>query len=195
MSKLILASTSPYRRELLARLGLEFKAVPPSFDEEAEKTRAPRFPADQAAFLAHGKAQSLAGTDLTIIGGDQLIAFENEIIGKAGSPEGAALQLHKMSGKKHELLTAVCVLQGARKQAWVHSTTMHMRELSNSQIAEYICLDRPWDTAGSYKFEKHGVALFEKVECDDFTAIQGLPLLELSRVLIDFGFTPFEKES
>ena len=195
MSKLILASTSPYRRELLSRLGLSFEAQSPLFDEDSEKLKAPRFPADYASFLAYGKAQSLAGNDLTVIGGDQLVAFENEIIGKAGSADAAAIQLHKMSGKKHELLTAVCVLQGARKKAWVHSTTLHMRPLTNSQIAEYICLDRPWDTAGSYKFEKHGIALFENVECDDFSAIQGLPLLELSRVLIDFGFTPFEKET
>jgi septum formation protein len=193
MASLILASTSPYRRELLARLGWPFEARAPLFDEEEAKLRASPVPWERAAFLAKGKAQSLAGPGCTVIGGDQLVSFEGKTLGKPGHRDKAVDQLASMAGKFHELLTAVCVIHEGQTREWVHTTRLRMRPLSRSQIENYVDLDRPWDAAGSYKFEKHGIALFESVECDDFSAIQGLPLLQLARVLTDFGYLPFQK--
>lgn len=194
MTKLILASTSPYRRELLERLGWPFESRPPLFDEDEAKTRAPLEPAAHAAFLARGKAQSLAGSDRIVIGGDQLVHFEGRILGKPGTPENAVRQLEAMAGKTHELLSAVCVVHGSETREWVNITRIRIRPLSRAQIEEYVRRDRPWDSAGSYKFEKQGLLLVERLECDDFTAIQGLPLLELARVLIEFGLVPFSTE-
>ncbi len=197
---LILASTSPYRQELLHRLGWPFEARRPDFDEDAAKSRAPREAFAHAAFLARGKAQSLlpwakaqpaSERPITMIGGDQLVAFENQILGKPGSVEKAVDQLWRMSGKTHHLHTAVCVAQGTRLIEWVHTTRLTMRKLSQAQIQEYVRRDQPLDCAGSYKIEKQGLLLFESIDCDDWTAIQGLPLMELSRALVKMGFTPF----
>lgn len=197
---LVLASTSPYRRELLERLGWRFGVQKPLFDEEAAKSRAPREPQAHAAFLARGKTQSLVSwlkethpsdSKATLIGGDQLVALDSQILGKPGTSEKAFEQIRKMSGRTHELHTAMCVIQGERMAEWVHTTRLTMRKLSDAQIREYVRLDDPLDAAGSYKIEKHGVALFESIDCDDWSAIQGIPLLELSRVLTRLGFTPF----
>jgi septum formation protein len=197
--RLVLASTSPYRRELLMRLAWPFDVQKPLFDEDAAKARAPREPQAHAAFLARGKAESLLPwlketypqeSKATILGGDQLVAFENQILGKPGGPEKAIQQLTKMNGKMHALHTAMCVIQGGRLTEWVHTTRLQMRKLTPSQIQEYVRLDEPYDSAGSYKIEKHGIALFDQVDCDDWSAIQGIPLLELSRVLVRMGFTP-----
>ncbi len=195
MPSLILASTSPYRRELLARLGWEFETRAPLFDEEAWKSRAPTEPVAHAAFLSRGKAESLAGIDGVVIGGDQLVSFEKKILGKPKTFERAVEQLRALSGKTHEIHTGVCVLQGTVVREWVHTTRMQMRKFTHEQIEEYVRRDNPLDCAGSYKFEKQGLLLFEKIECDDFTAIQGLPLLSLAKVLIEFGLVPFDQVS
>jgi len=193
MTPLILASTSPYRRQLLERLGWPFQAQAPRFNEETAKREAPTEPSAHALALARGKAKSLVTPGQIVIGGDQLVAFEGQILGKPHTSEKALAQLMQMRGKTHQLLTAVSVW-GPRGQekTWIHRTQMSMRALSENQLREYVRRDQPLDAAGSYKFETQGLLLFEKIDCDDFSAIQGLPLLELSRVLIEFGLIPFE---
>lgn len=189
--KLILASTSPYRQELLKRLGINFEAKAPLFDEEAHKD--PRLtPQALAEKLAHGKALSLAGPQKVVIGGDQLVAFEGQILGKSHTKEKAIAQLQKLRGKTHELITAVCVIDGHTEWAFTNITRMTMKNLGDEQIARYVELDQATDCAGSYKIEKHGIALFEKVETSDFTAIQGLPLIELSQILKNSGLDVFQ---
>ncbi len=187
---LVLASASKYRRDLLARLGLEFSIEVPPFDEEKEKdlSLTPLALAEKLAFL---KAQSLANPFHVVIGGDQLVALGNEILGKAPSPEKALQQLQKMQGRTHELVTAVCVLAGDRPIPFVNITRLTMKPLSDSQIRRYIELDQPFDCAGSYKIEQHGINLFEKIETEDFTAIQGLPLIQLSKILHTLGYETF----
>lgn len=193
MAPLVLASTSPYRRELLARLGWAFTAQAPTFNEESAKTQAPPDPLGHAAFLAKGKAQSLAHPDHIVIGGDQLVAFDGRILGKPKTFDKAVEQLSILNGKSHEIYTAVCVVHGDRVREWVNITKLHMRRFSSAQIEQYVRLDHPLDCAGSYKFEKHGVLLFDRVECDDFSAIQGLPLLRLAQTLLEFGLVPFPR--
>ncbi|HEX7675748.1 MAG TPA: nucleoside triphosphate pyrophosphatase [Bdellovibrio sp.] len=180
--QLILASTSKYRQELLHRLAVPFTALAPLIDEEKEKdpSLAPRALAEKLAFL---KAQSLKGPGKIVIGGDQLVSFEGRIIGKAHTTERAVEQLLSMQGKTHELVTAICIFDGDKVLPYTDITRMHMKKLSREQIERYVSLDNPIDCAGSYKIEKHGIMLFDKIESEDFTAIQGLPLIALSKLL------------
>jgi MAF protein len=184
--ELILASTSKYRQELLHRLDYLFTAMAPLIDEEKEKdpSLSPRALAEHLAKL---KAQSLAAAGRVVIGGDQLVSFENRIIGKAHTREKAVEQLLAMSGKTHELITAVCVCDGDRMIPFTDITSLTMKKLSKEQIERYVELDNPIDCAGSYKIEKHGIKLFERIQSEDFTAIQGLPLIALSKVLENCG--------
>ncbi|MBX2986946.1 MAG: septum formation protein Maf [Bdellovibrionaceae bacterium] len=186
MKKILLASTSPYRRELLERLAVPFESARPLIDEEKEKD--PRLsPRALAEHLALLKARSLAAPGLVVIGGDQLVAFEGRILGKPGSRDRAIGQLTAMSGKTHELMTAICVIDGERVLSHTDVTRLTLKSLSRAQIEKIVDRDEPFDCAGSYKIEKHGIALIERLESDDFTAIQGLPLLALSRMLTACG--------
>jgi len=180
--QLILASTSKYRKELLERLALPFTAQAPLIDEENEKDPhlAPQALAEHLAFL---KAQSLAGPEKVVIGGDQLISFAGHIIGKSHTAEKAVEQLSAMQGKIHELITAICIFDEDRVIRHTNITRMHMKSLSRAQLERYVQLDQATDCAGSYKIEKHGIMLFSKIESEDFTAIQGLPLIELGKIL------------
>lgn len=190
MKELVLASASKYRRELLSRLGLPFVSMTPLIDEEKEKDPTLK-PLELAEHLAKLKAQSLANSKRVVIGGDQLVAFNNEILGKAHTAENAIKQLLKMQGQSHQLITAVCIATENQIIPFTNITTLKMKKLSREQIEHYVKLDNPIDCAGSYKIELHGINLFEKIDTTDFTAIQGLPLIELSQKLNSLGFGVF----
>lgn len=184
---LILASTSPYRRELMDRLGFNYRAQAPRFDEDAWKGKIAD-PVELAQTLARGKAESLADGTNCVVGGDQLVALGSEIFGKGGNEAGAVAQLQKMQGKTHELITAVCVIFKKEKIEFVDRTRITLRSLSEKEIRDYVRRDKPFDCAGSYKIENAGVTLIEKLECVDPSAIQGLPLIKLSQVLRERNF-------
>ncbi len=118
------------------------------------------------------------------------MAFENEILGKPGSTEKAEAQLQRLQGKSHELITAVALVYGDKVREFVDRTKIQMRKLSAAEIRDYVRIDQPLDCAGSYKFEKRGIALIEKLECQDPTAIEGLPLIQLSIHLRQLGCWP-----
>lgn len=189
MPKLILASTSPYRKELLSRLVVPFEAMKPMIDEEKEKD--PKLgPHALAERLAELKARSLATPEALVLGGDQLVAFEGEILGKPGTQENAVAQLMRMSGKTHELVTAICLVKpDGSLLRHMDVTKITFKKLTRAQIEAVVRLDNPIDCAGSYKIEKHGIALVEDLDTQDFTAIQGLPLLALSGMLKQCGIT------
>jgi len=188
--ELILASTSPYRRALLERLGLTFRCEAPGVDEEAIKRLFPD-PIALAQRLALEKAAAIASRfpDAIVIGSDQLATIDGEILGKPATPEKAVAQLERLSGRTHELVTAVCVMRQAAGQLREHTdvTRLTMRSLDRDSLARYVALDRPTDCAGSYKIESAGVSLFANIETDDFTAITGLPLIATVRMLAEFG--------
>lgn len=188
MSKkqLILASTSIYRQELLARLAHSFTAQAPLIDEENEKdpTLSPQALAEKLACL---KAASLKGPGRIVIGGDQLVAFEGRILGKPHTQDRAVDQLLAMQGKTHELITAICVYDDETRIIHTDVTRLQMKPLSREQIQRYVKMDNPIDCAGSYKIEKHGMMLFDRIDSQDFTAIQGLPLLALNKILEDLN--------
>ena len=185
----VLASTSPYRKALLDRLGLPFRCRAPLVDEETLKDPAMR-PVELVAFLARAKGASLLGTEppsTIVIGGDQLLAFDGEPIGKSGSRAGAIAQLSRLSGRTHELLTAIAVWRDNEVIEHLDVARLTMRALSLAEIERYVDADAPWDCAGSYKLECRGISLFERVESEDQSAITGLPMIALSKILRRFG--------
>jgi septum formation protein len=188
---LILASTSRYRRDLLGRLGVAFTATTPRCDEEALKAGMGALaPRPLAEALAEAKARSLLpeAAASAVIGSDQLVEIDGRILGKPGTAEAAQAQLQAMSGREHRLVTALCVLHAGR--TWRHTDVarLTMRALDPWQIERYVARDQPLDCAGAYKLEAGGVALFSAIACDDHSAITGLPLLALTRILAEIGF-------
>jgi len=187
---LILGSTSPYRRELLERLGLVFRVAAPLCDEEALKDPS-LTPQALAEHLALAKAQSLAGAHPgdVIIGADQVCEHHGAILGKPGSRAAACAQLARLSGATHRLVTALAVVQDAVVLRHTEIAVLHMRSLDTAMISRYVERDQPFDCAGSYKLERGGIALFHAIETADHSAITGLPLLALVRFLTSLGLT------
>lgn len=185
MKKIVLASTSQYRRQQLSILGIPFESVKPLFDEDRVKhqiVKDLKHPHAIAQKLSYEKGVSLAESNAITISGDQLVAFEGDILGKPGTSEKAVAQLLRMQGKTHELVTACTVFDGLTAIDILNITHITLKPLSVEQITSYVKLDQPLDCAGSYKIEKHGIQLVESLKTDDFTAIQGLPLLSLAKV-------------
>lgn len=174
---LILASTSPYRRLLLARLGLPFDCVAPAADE----ARLPGEPAAQmAARLARLKAEAVARLypEAVVIGSDQVALRGTQVLGKPGTVERCREQLLQSSGQAVIFLTAVHVIDGpaGRSEAHTDRTVVQFRHLSPTEIERYIERDQPLDCAGGFKAEALGIALFERIESIDPTGLTGLPL-------------------
>ena len=188
MKKIILASASKYRKELLQRLGIEFKCIPADIDEDAYKDKI-KDPEELAKTLAYEKAKIVfeQNPDAIVIGSDQLGYIDNQILGKTGSIEGSIEQLKLLSGKSHQLLTAYCVMDSEKNLLKLNKTTLKMKNLTDLQIKNYLREDNPFDCAGSYKLELKGISLFEKIDTVDHTAIVGLPLIELGLDLEKFG--------
>ncbi len=184
MSKIILASSSKYRRKLLQRILKKFDCVAPDLDEKSfhSPTISPRALAE---LLAKEKALAIHKKfpDAIVIGSDQLVHFENQILGKPETKQNAVVQLENFSGKSHELITAVCVATKDTCLVETNVTRLTMKKLSHDSIQRYVDADLPLDCAGSYKIEKMGVTLFENLETSDPTAIEGLPLTIVTRLL------------
>ncbi len=193
---LILASSSPYRKALLARLGLTFTSLSPNIDE---KPHPQENPAQLARRLARQKAEAIAQQhpEAIIIGSDQLAVHQSHILGKAGSPAAAAAQLSRLSGANVEFLTSVCVLAPKTPAIQEHTdhTRVHFRPLSPEEITAYLQKDHAWDCTGSFKVESLGVCLFERIENQDPTALQGLPLIRLCHFLRQLGVSPLMNET
>ncbi len=190
---LILASTSKYRAKLLERLALPFSAHAPGVDESLFKSG----PARQVArTLAVAKAEALVATypDAVIIGSDQVCALDDKILDKPGTAENAHAQLSSMSGRSHELITAVAITFRGKTEVHVDETRLTMRRLSLEEIRRYVQHDNPLDCAGSYKVESLGIALFDRIESQDFTAIEGLPLLAVTAMLRRCGLDSLHGE-
>jgi septum formation protein len=186
---LILASTSRYRRELLARLGTQFEVVDPRV---AEDHRASESPADRALRLATLKAQAVAARrpDALVVGSDQVAACAGQVLDKPGDAPGCRAQLAALSDHTAQFYTA-CVLLGSRPAlhaAHIDTTTAVFRALSAQEIARYVEREQPFDCAGGFKSEGLGVALFEYIESQDPTALIGLPLIWLAGALRAAGY-------
>lgn len=178
--RLVLASTSRYRRALLERLGLPFEAAAPDYEEEHDLALPPE---ELVIELARRKALSLAPRfpDALIVGSDQVAELEGEILLKPGTEERARDQLARLAGRTHRLLTGLAVHEPAtgRTEQALDVHEMCLRPLTAEQVADYIDRERPLDCAGAYKIEGSGIGLFEALRGEDYTAIIGLPLTKL----------------
>jgi septum formation protein len=182
--RLVLASTSRYRRELLERLGLTFETAAPELDE------APLAGEDAAATalrLSVGKAQSVAPAfpDALIIGADQVASSEGKRLGKPGNHENAVRQLRSLSGKTADFNTAVSLLdpREGKLQSQMVTCRVAFRALDDKTIDAYLRREQPYDCAASAKVEGLGIALIERIDTEDPTSLIGLPLIALTRML------------
>jgi septum formation protein len=190
---IVLASTSRYRRELLARLGVPFESVAPPFDEEAAKASLGALDVEALSLaLARGKAESIARMrrDAIVIGSDQIAVIDGERLDKPGTVERACAQLARLSGHTHRLVTSTVIVHGAVVMEHVDVHALTMRVLTPQQIAGYVARDQPLDCAGSYKSESLGIALFERICGEDATAVVGLPLTAVTRMHASLGVDP-----
>ncbi|WP_163559084.1 nucleoside triphosphate pyrophosphatase [Halomonas sp. NO4] len=191
MSRLVLASGSPFRRQLLDRLGLPYIWVSPDIDETP---RAGESPEALVHRLALSKASRLAATYPAhlIIGSDQVALFEGAILGKPGDAATARSQLARFSGQRVRFLTGLALLDTAsgRHQVCHERFEVVFRDLSEAEIAAYVEREQPLDSAGSFRMEGLGIALFEKLEGDDPNTLIGLPLIRLCTLLREAGLDP-----
>ena len=195
MPKIVLASSSPYRRALLARLGLPFSAESPDIDESAAVGESPE---SLVARLAEAKAEAVAARrpGALVIGSDQVAALDAGgaapiILGKPGSRARAIAQLAALSGQSARLLTGLCLIDpSGGRQAETEQTLLRLRRLARREITAYIDRERPLDCSGAFKAEGLGIALFESIDSSDPTALMGLPLIRLCRMLRRTGLDP-----
>lgn len=186
--KVILASTSTYRADLLHTAGISFETADPQV-VEAELPN--ENPADRACRLAREKclAVSRRRGECVVIGSDQVGVAEGEILHKPGNAEAALQQLRRCQGKQASFHTAVCVWDPAREvlQERLVDTQLQFRTFSDEMLRRYVARDRPYDCAGGFKVEAAGIALFEHVRSDDPTALQGLPMIATIELLLACG--------
>lgn len=187
--RLVLASTSRYRRALLERLGVPFTVAASHVDETPLPAEQPL---DLVARLARAKAEAVAfrQTKSLVVGSDQIAVCGHDVLGKPGSGERAIAQLQMLSGKQVSFYTAVHVVNSATgsNEGHVDITTVYFRSLADSEIRRYVAADKPYDCAGGFKVEARGVALFTRIESQDPTALVGLPLIWLSAAIRRHGF-------
>lgn len=180
--RLILASSSSYRRSLLTQLGLIFESISPKVDETA-KINEPA--GDLVERLAETKARHILDLhpDCLVIGSDQVADLDGAILGKPGNTDRAVAQLRACSGKTVRFYTAIALLSSQSRQVEMVSTDVKFRLLSDNQIHAYIKKEEPLDCAGSFKCEGLGIALFESIISTDPSALIGLPLISVTRML------------
>jgi septum formation protein len=193
ITKLILGSTSPYRRDLLCRLNLAFDVHSPQVDETSHPGELPQATAER---LALAKAQAVAklhpGT--LVIGSDQVADLNGNPMGKPGDHARAVMQLRALRGQRAFFYTAVavvCTNPIVQLQSTV-TTTVHFRDYSDPEIEHYLRTEQPYDCAGSAKSEGLGIALITKIESDDPTALIGLPLIQTCALLRRAGLNPLQ---
>jgi septum formation protein len=195
LPRLILASSSKYRKELLSRLHFPFDVVVPSIDEtphpgETPEATALRLAQEKAAVIGRQNSGAL------VIGSDQVATLDGEQIGKPGSHENALKQLQTMRGRRVIFHTALCVLDSRKAdepqamQLENVQTFVTFRDLPDEELDAYLRIEQPYDCAGSAKNEGLGIAIIEKIESTDPTALTGLPLIALTTMLRRAGF-PF----
>jgi septum formation protein len=186
--QIVLASTSRYRRELLARLGLPFETAAPQVDETAMPGEAPR---DTARRLAEAKARAVAArlAHAIVIGSDQVAVLDGRILGKPGNHANALAQLRAMRGKEVTFHTALCLCNAASGQAQTRVVPyfVRFRDYSDAQIERYLAREQPYDCAGSARAEGLGITLIAAMRGDDPNALIGLPLIALTEMLAAQG--------
>jgi MAF protein len=188
---LVLASSSPYRSALLGRLGLPFETAVPLVDESRRPGEPPQV---LVLRLAEAKARAVARVypDALIIGSDQVACIDDQILGKPGNRARALEQLEQASGRCVVFQTGLCLLNAVtgHTQTLVEPFRVHFRPLTRARIEAYLDREAPYNCAGSFKSEGLGIALFERLDGDDPSALIGLPLIRLVTLLESEGLDP-----
>jgi septum formation protein len=194
MPKLILASTSRYRHELLSRLRLPFEVIAPEVDERALPDETPQALALRLA-LAKARAIAARQPDAVVIGSDQIADLGGDALGKPGSHERAVQQLQRLRGRHVRFHTAVAVVRAdpGFEQAALVTVDVTFRDLDDAEIEHYLRTEQPYDCAGSAKCETLGIALLDAIESDDPTALVGLPLIRTCALLRQAGIDPLRR--
>ena len=186
--QLVLASTSPFRRDLLSRLGIPFTTANPQVDESSLPGESPE---DLALRLSEAKARSIAPLypEALIIGSDQVAILEGQIFGKPGTHDKAVQQLQTMRGKTVNFFTGLCLFDAKAERARVRgvSTLVTFRHLNDTEIENYLRKEQPYNCAGSAKSEGLGIAIIHRMQGDDPNALIGLPLILLCDLLAEAG--------
>jgi septum formation protein len=193
-SLLVLASSSAYRKELLSRLQLPFEVAVPAIDESPQPGETP---SATALRLALEKAAAVAAKmpGAIVIGSDQVATLDDEQIGKPGNHANALAQLQKMRGREVVFHTALCVWDGrdGSHQLQDIETVVQFRDLPDAELDAYLRIEQPYDCAGSAKNEALGIAILERIDSNDPTALTGLPLIALTGMLRNIGITFFQQ--
>jgi septum formation protein len=188
--RLVLASTSSYRRQLMDRFGLPFTVAGSNVDESPLPGESA---VDLVRRLARSKAEAVAQrhTKSLVIGSDQLALCGRDVLGKPGSGERAIAQLKSLSGHRVTFNTAVHIVDSdtGSNEGHLDVTTVYFRKLTDEEIRRYVARDKPYDCAGGFKAEALGLTLFDRVDSHDPTALIGLPLIWLAGALRRHGFT------
>jgi septum formation protein len=191
MKKLVLASVSPRRKEILQMVGFTFRIAKSNIDEKFN----PRLQAKgQAEFLSRQKAEAVAEryVDAIVIGVDEVISLGGEVLGKPTSPEQAKKMLSRLSGKAHLAITAFTIIDSSTKKSVTKSveTKVYMKYINRKEIEWYIRTGEPFDKSGGYAIQGKGSVFIEKIEGDYFNVV-GLPIFELVEELKKFDITLF----
>lgn len=188
MKKIILASTSIYRKQQLERLNISFSTAAPSVDEDTLKAKGlDHIQLSKELSLLKARDISALHDDAIVIGGDQVASFNQTILSKPKTKQRAFEQLKSMAGKEHQLITSLAVICDGQEYVYTGIAKMKMRQLTDSQIVRYIDIDEPLHSCGSYRLEALGISLFESVDCEDYTSIIGIPLMWTARTLSILG--------
>lgn len=191
--RLVLASSSRYRRELLERLRIPFDVIAPHIDETPSDGETPEATAVRLS-IAKARAAAAKAPGALVIGSDQVATFDGRQIGKPGTHTKAVAQLQSMRGRSVDFHSALCLLDSRTDdvQSADIVTRVQFRDLSDAEIEAYLRAETPYDVAGSAKSEGLGITLLEAIDSNDPTALVGLPLIELSRMLRRAGFPLLE---
>jgi len=185
---LVLGSTSPFRCEILKKLGIPFEVAAPDIDESAHDNESPQ---DLVKRLAEEKAKAVATQfpQHLIIGSDQLAVVDNRILGKPGNHENAIKQLQQASGNTVHFYTGLCLLnsESGNIQSEIVPFDVVFRKLTHNEIENYLNKEKPYNCAGSFKSEGLGITLFERLQGDDPNTLIGLPLIRLVQLLKNEG--------
>lgn len=183
--RVILASSSPRRRELLALIGIPHEVVPADIDETPWENESPRAHCER---LARGKAATIGRTfpDAMTIGADTIVVIDDAILGKPRDEPQARAMLRRLSGRQHVVHTAVAVARGGRLESGVENVLVTFRDLSDDEIDAYIATREPMDKAGAYGIQGYGATIVERIDGDYF-AVMGLALGRLIRLMATVG--------
>ena len=184
-SRVVLASASPRRRDLLKLIGIAHEVRPANIDETMRPREAPRRYAER---LAREKASAIAtrDPDLITIGADTVVVINRKVLGKPADAADAARMLRMLSGREHTVITAVAVSRGRKLRSAIEEVRVKFRRLRDDEIEAYIAMGEPMDKAGAYGIQGYGATIVERIEGDYF-AVMGLPLVRLVGLMRDVG--------